>query len=75
VKIADFGLAKLMGPSKVNFTLTGSQQIMGTLDYMAPEQRLKRRTWITGPIFIRYASCFTRCSRASCRSAGSRRRS
>jgi tRNA A-37 threonylcarbamoyl transferase component Bud32 len=39
VKIADFGLAKLMRRSSVEFTLTGSRQIMGTLDYMAPEQR------------------------------------
>jgi tRNA A-37 threonylcarbamoyl transferase component Bud32 len=39
VKIADFGLAKLVGPARVNYTLTGSRQVMGTLDYMAPEQR------------------------------------
>jgi tRNA A-37 threonylcarbamoyl transferase component Bud32 len=38
VKIADFGLAKLMGRDAGNFTLTGSQQVMGTLYYMAPEQ-------------------------------------
>jgi tRNA A-37 threonylcarbamoyl transferase component Bud32 len=40
VKIADFGLAKLIDRPRAAFTLTGSQQIMGTLDYMAPEQRL-----------------------------------
>src|SRR5262249_27173998 len=40
VKIADFGLAKLIDRPRATFTLTGSQQIMGTLDYMAPEQRL-----------------------------------
>ncbi len=39
VKIADFGLAKLLGRPRAEFTLTGSQQVMGTLDYMAPEQR------------------------------------
>jgi tRNA A-37 threonylcarbamoyl transferase component Bud32 len=39
VKIADFGLAKLTRRSAAEFTLTGSQQVMGTLDYMAPEQR------------------------------------
>ena len=39
VKIADFGLAKLLRRSQNEFTLTGSRQIMGTLDYMAPEQR------------------------------------
>jgi hypothetical protein len=39
VKIADFGLAKLVGQSRASFTLTGTHQVMGTLDYMAPEQR------------------------------------
>jgi hypothetical protein len=39
VKIADFGLAKLLGRPRAEFTLTGSHQVMGTLDYMAPEQR------------------------------------
>ncbi len=38
VKIADFGLARLLGPASDNFTLTGSHQVMGTLRYMAPEQ-------------------------------------
>jgi tRNA A-37 threonylcarbamoyl transferase component Bud32 len=38
VKIADFGLAKLLGRDTGNFTLTGSRQVMGTLYYMAPEQ-------------------------------------
>jgi hypothetical protein len=36
VKIADFGLAKLAGPS--DLLLTGTQQVMGTPRYMAPEQ-------------------------------------
>ncbi len=38
VKIADFGLAKLLGRDTGSFTLTGSRQVMGTLYYMAPEQ-------------------------------------
>ena len=38
VKIADFGLAKLMGPAP-DTSLTASQMVMGTLNYMAPEQR------------------------------------
>jgi hypothetical protein len=40
VKVADFGLAKLLplaGGSGL-FTLTGPEQVMGTLPYMAPEQ-------------------------------------
>jgi serine/threonine protein kinase len=44
VKIADFGLAKLLGPKAVDSVLTGSQQIMGTLHYMAPEQMEKPLT-------------------------------
>lgn len=39
VKIADFGLAKLTDPN--NFTLTQTKQVMGTPNYMAPEQREK----------------------------------
>jgi predicted Ser/Thr protein kinase len=38
VKIADFGLAKLLGRSDPQHTLTQSHQVMGTLRYMAPEQ-------------------------------------
>jgi len=38
VKIADFGLAKLAGREAKDFTLTGAGQVMGTPNYMAPEQ-------------------------------------
>jgi predicted Ser/Thr protein kinase len=38
VKIADFGLAKLFGQDKIEHSLTGTHQVMGTLRYMAPEQ-------------------------------------
>jgi serine/threonine protein kinase len=39
VKIADFGLAKLLGGSSVEVpSLTGTHQVMGTPMYMAPEQ-------------------------------------
>ena len=38
VKIADFGLAKLLGTAP-DTSLTQSQAVMGTLNYMAPEQR------------------------------------
>jgi serine/threonine protein kinase len=43
VKIADFGLVKLMSQregtaGRAAFVLTGSQQVMGTPHYMAPEQ-------------------------------------
>ncbi len=38
INIADFGLAKMTG-SNFNGTLTRTQQVMGTFNYMAPEQR------------------------------------
>lgn len=38
VKIADFGLAKLLGDSGRDHELTATNQVMGTLKYMAPEQ-------------------------------------
>jgi len=38
VKIADFGLAKLLGRPAEDLSLTGTGQLMGTLGYMAPEQ-------------------------------------
>jgi tRNA A-37 threonylcarbamoyl transferase component Bud32 len=44
VKIADFGLAKLVGDSPADLHLTGSRQVMGTPHYMAPEQMEKPQT-------------------------------
>jgi hypothetical protein len=43
-KVADFGLAKLVAGDKTKPALTQTNIVMGTLDYMAPEQRdsLKR---------------------------------
>ncbi|MHB8955259.1 MAG: serine/threonine-protein kinase [Pirellulaceae bacterium] len=41
VKIADFGLAKLLGRSGGRLSLTGTDQVMGTPHYMAPEQMEK----------------------------------
>ena len=38
VKIADFGLAKLLGDEQIEVALTHTNQVMGTLRYMAPEQ-------------------------------------
>src|SRR5262249_20761815 len=38
VKIADFGLAKIVGLSPAYLTMTGTHEVMGTLYYMAPEQ-------------------------------------
>jgi tRNA A-37 threonylcarbamoyl transferase component Bud32 len=44
VKIADFGLAKIVGLTPTYLTLTGSHQVMGTLYYMAPEQMERPNT-------------------------------
>ncbi|MCY2996347.1 MAG: serine/threonine-protein kinase [Planctomycetota bacterium] len=44
VKIADFGLAKLLGQAPSDVCLTGTQQVMGTLRYMAPEQMAGTKT-------------------------------
>jgi TPR repeat protein/tRNA A-37 threonylcarbamoyl transferase component Bud32 len=41
VKIADFGIAKLLGAEGAATALTGEQQVMGTPHYMAPEQMEK----------------------------------
>src|SRR6516225_5035582 len=38
VKIADFGIAKLLARKTTDFTLTGPWQVVGTFNYMAPEQ-------------------------------------
>jgi serine/threonine protein kinase len=38
VKIADFGLAKILGQETETLRLTGEGQVMGTPHYMAPEQ-------------------------------------
>lgn len=44
VRIADFGLAKLLRKDETSHTLTGTRQIMGTPHYMAPEQMEKPLT-------------------------------
>ncbi|MCA9049142.1 MAG: serine/threonine protein kinase, partial [Planctomycetaceae bacterium] len=38
VKIADFGLSRILGTEDQSTVLTGTHQVMGTLRYMAPEQ-------------------------------------
>ncbi|MFN0244042.1 MAG: serine/threonine-protein kinase [Planctomycetota bacterium] len=43
VKIADFGLAKLVGAAAADLTLTAPGQVMGTVHYMAPEQMERPR--------------------------------
>jgi serine/threonine protein kinase len=38
VKIADFGLSRMLGNENRSIALTGTKQVMGTMGYMAPEQ-------------------------------------
>jgi serine/threonine protein kinase len=38
VQIADFGLAKLLGRTPIEISLTATHQVLGTFRYMAPEQ-------------------------------------
>jgi len=38
IKIADFGLSRLLGSENPQHSLTGTHQVMGTPHYMAPEQ-------------------------------------
>jgi hypothetical protein len=44
VKIADFGLAKILGQEPKDFRLTGARDVVGTPHYMAPEQIEKPQT-------------------------------
>ena len=44
VKVLDLGLARLYASQTLGDELTRNDQIMGTADYMAPEQALDPRT-------------------------------
>ena len=43
VKVADFGLSRILGRDPAHGRITGTNVVMGTFDYMAPEQRERSR--------------------------------
>ena len=61
VKVADFGLAKLCASGADSAGLTGPQQVLGTVPYMAPEQWQWPQEVDHAPTFMRWESCCTRC--------------
>jgi len=74
VKIADFGLAKILGQEPKDFRLTGARDVMGTPHYMAPEQIEKPQTVDHRADIYSLAWCFMKCSPANCRSENFSRR-
>ena len=62
VKIADFGLAKLLkSDDDEDDNLTGTHQVMGTLQYMAPSKWRRRATSTTELTSTRSASSSMNC--------------
>ncbi|GIW97265.1 MAG: hypothetical protein KatS3mg111_0598 [Pirellulaceae bacterium] len=61
VKIADFGLSRILKSDASGASLTQTHQVMGTPRYMAPEQFESRTGWITGLTSTRWELCSMRC--------------
>ena len=61
VKIADFGLAKLLGRTPIDISLTATHQVMGTSATWRRNRSSGRCRSIIAPTSIRWASCSTSC--------------
>ena len=70
VKILDMGLARLRHAaeeSDASSTMTREGTVMGTLDYIAPEQAIIRIGWTSAPISTAWVAHSTSCCRAKYR--------
>ena len=72
IKLSDFGLARHVVESE-SLVLTRDGAIIGTPLYMAPSNAPASPRSARGPMSMRWARRFSRCSRASPRSTASRR--
>ena len=50
VKLLDLGLAKFSNSDKASLTIAHDENVLGTADYLAPEQALNSHTVDRGPI-------------------------
>ena len=71
--VADFGIARSLG-SGTDEKLTETGLVVGTPAYMSPEQAAGDRGSTPAPTSTAWRPCCTRCSPASRRSPGRRRR-
>ena len=61
VKIADFGLSRIMGSDNQATNLTQTRQVLGTPRYMAPSSLRDPAEWITGLTSILWGWSSTKC--------------
>jgi serine/threonine-protein kinase len=70
VKVMDFGIARAVADT--SSTMTQTAAVIGTAQYLSPEQAAAR-PWTPAPTCTRPAACCTNCSPAGRRSSVSRR--